>query len=151
MRLTESECRRRLTAARVGLLSVNAAGSSPLTVPITFAVLDRAGRLEGGFAVDHKPKASQRLRRLDLIARDGRVSLLVHDYAEDWRRLWWVRCEATAAVAAAEDERRAELLDALAAKYPQYRDVPPGGDVVLLAIDRLTGWSGADLVTGRPG
>ena len=152
MRLTEPECLRRLKAARVALLSVNDAGSSPLAVPITFAVLDWAGRIEAGFAVDHKPKTSRRLRRLDLIARDDHVSLLVHDYAEDWRRLWWVRGDGTAAVVAADDDRRrAALLNALAAKYPQYHDVPPSGDVVLVTIDRITGWSGEDLLTGGTG
>jgi len=147
MRLTEPECRRRLSAARVAVLGVNDADGSPLAVPVTFAVIDRSGHLEVGFAVDHKPKASTRLRRLDLIARDPQVTLLVHDYDEDWRRLWWVRVDGPAGVLPAGDDggRRAAMLAALVETYPQYRERPPAGDVVVVTVERVTGWSGADL------
>lgn len=153
MRLREPECRRQFAAARVALLAANDAGGSPLAVPITFAVIDRGSRLEIAFAVDHKPKASQRLRRLDLIARDDRVSVLAHEYDEDWRRLWWVRADGTATVVTPDDDggggRRRAALHALVAKYAQYRERQPDGDVVLVDVERLTGWSGEDLDAGQ--
>ena len=47
-------------------------------------------------AVDHKPKRSRALQRLENIAANPAVSLLVDDYAEDWSKLWWVRADGTA-------------------------------------------------------
>ena len=81
---------------------------------MTFAVL---GELLC-FAVDEvKPKRDARLARLDDIARDPRVALLVDHYDADWSALWWVRIDGDAA-AHETGELRERALDALAAKFP---------------------------------
>ena len=61
-------------------------------MPICFA-------LEGDTlytAVDHKPKRSRDLQRLENIAANPAVSLLVDHYDEDWAQLWWVRADGPA-------------------------------------------------------
>jgi len=68
-------------------------------------------------AVDHKPKSSTNLRRLRNIAANPHVSALVDDYAEDWTQLWWARADGDAEIWPASEN---DVLDALAAKYPQY-------------------------------
>jgi hypothetical protein len=67
------------------------------------------------------------------------VCVLADAYEEDWSRLWWVRADCLAAVARG-DARRAPLAW-LAAKYPQYRERPPAGPVLVLTVTRCTGWS----------
>ncbi len=106
MRMTIEQCRDRLTAARVARLGTVSAAGEPHLVPVTFAVIDAGSAVgdppaDGGaelivFAVDHKPKSTTALRRLDNIAANPRVAFLVDHYDDDWDRLWWVRADAIA-------------------------------------------------------
>jgi PPOX class probable F420-dependent enzyme len=126
----------RLAGARVARLATIAPDGAPRIVPVTFAVLGETIV----HAVDHKPKATRRLARLDDLARDPRATLLADHYDEDWSALWWVRAQGRAEVLAAGDAP--EALDALVAKYPQYRDdARPEGPVVVLRVERISGWS----------
>jgi PPOX class probable F420-dependent enzyme len=128
------EMRSRFASARVARLATLQPDGSPHLVPVTFAVDGDAL----AFAVDAKPKTTQRLQRLRNIERDPRVSLLVDEYADDWSRLWWVRIDGTAQqVEGAVAER---WMTRLQAKYEQYQASPPAGPVVEIRIDRWTGW-----------
>lgn len=130
--------RARLAAARVGRLATVAPSGAPRVVACCFV-------LEGDLvysAVDHKPKRTPRLARLANIAGRPPVSLLADHYEEDWTRLWWVRADGRAReLGAGEEAERERAIDALAAKYPQYRARRPEGPVIAIAIDRWTGWS----------
>ena len=66
--------------------------------------------------VDHKPKATTSLRRLDNVRAHPAVSLLVDHYDDDWTRLWWVRVDGTATVRDDGPEHESAV-DLLAAKY----------------------------------
>ncbi len=90
-------------------------------------------------AVDHKPKRGTELRRTANLRATGRACLLVDHYDEDWSRLWWVRLDGTGGeVADPGDAAEAErAIDALAAKYPQYREQRPAGPVLRIEVDRL--------------
>ncbi|HEX6454762.1 MAG TPA: TIGR03668 family PPOX class F420-dependent oxidoreductase [Trebonia sp.] len=136
MELTEAEARRRLGAARVARLATTGENRQPHLVPVTFAV-------EGDqvcIAIDHKPKTTTNLRRLRNIRENPRVALLADHYEEDWNRLWWVRADGHASVL--EDGRpRERSLDILAAKYEQYRQTRPSGPVIVVKIDRWSGWT----------
>jgi PPOX class probable F420-dependent enzyme len=121
----------RLAAARVGRLATTA----PRIVPVTFAVVGEAIV----HAVDHKPKATRELARLEDLRRDPRASLLVDHYDdEDWSQLWWVRADGTARVLDVAEAR--EAVDALVEKYPQYAERRPGGPVVVLDVQRISRW-----------
>jgi PPOX class probable F420-dependent enzyme len=109
---------------------------APHVVPVTFALLDE-DRLV--IAVDDKPKTTRRLQRLANIEAEPRVSLLVDHYDADWQRLWWVRLDGTALVAAGGEGER--LLGPLVEKYPQYRDAPPPGPVIVVTIGTVRSWS----------
>jgi PPOX class probable F420-dependent enzyme len=136
MRLPEDDARRRFAAARVLRLATVDERGQPHLVPAVFAAVDRTVFM----AVDHKPKRHQDLRRLHNIRATGRVSLLVDHYEEEWRRLWWVRADGTARVQG-EDEDRTEPIRQLAAKYPQYEGQLPQGPVIVVAVERWTGWA----------
>lgn len=128
--------RQRFAAARVARLATVRVDGRPHLVPVTFAV-DGDEILT---AVDAKPKSTRRLRRLDNIEANPAVALLADEYAEDWSRLLWVRADGEAAVHRDEAERqRAGAL--LAARYQQYRDMPPQGPVIVVAVTRWRGWS----------
>ncbi len=92
--------------------------------------------------VDQKPKTTRALQRLDNIAANSKVSLLVDQYDDDWTQLWWVRVDGNATVAddAATSTNARNLLQA---KYPQYRDQPPGGPAICIAITGVTWWEWA--------
>ena len=119
--------RERFAAARVARLAT----AGPHLVPICFA-------LDGDTiwtAVDAKPKRTRALRRLQNIARDPRVSLLVDHYEDDWSQLWWARADGIATV---HDDGPVALL---AARYPQYAADPPAGPFIAIAVEHWSGWS----------
>jgi PPOX class probable F420-dependent enzyme len=126
---------RRLTGARVARLATrNPTGAVDL-VPFTFAALDERTLVS---AVDHKPKRTTQLQRLDNIRAHPDVTVLADHYEEDWDALWWVRARGEAAVL---DEPSDAHLQALAAKYEQYRAQPPAGPAVVITVTELRGWS----------
>jgi PPOX class probable F420-dependent enzyme len=124
--------------ARVARLATVGEDGGPHLVPIVFA-------LDGDLlytAVDHKPKRTQRLRRLANIAVNPRVSVLADQYEDDWTRLWWVRADGVAHVVepgvGVEHER---AVASLAARYQQYAGQPPAGAAIVVEIARWSGWS----------
>jgi PPOX class probable F420-dependent enzyme len=131
--------RDRIATARVARLATIRPDGRPHLVPVTFALLpptaDESIRL--AFAVDHKPKRTSALQRLDNIARTPHISLLIDGYDEDWDRLWWFRIDGTAEVVA----ESAEAIDALQDKYDQYKEIRPSGPVVLITADHVASWS----------
>jgi PPOX class probable F420-dependent enzyme len=132
-----SEVLARFAGARVARLATITA-EGPRLVPVTFAW----HRGAAVWAVDRvKPKRHARLRRLDDLAADARVSMLADHYAEDWAELWWVELQGTAATL--DGEAAAAALDALAGRYPAYRAERPPGPVVAVTPRRWTWWSGA--------
>ena len=104
-----------LATGRVGRLATVDAAGQPMVVPVCFALFGE--RLY--WAVDAKPKHTRNLRRLRNIAHNPRVSLVVDEWDEDWRRLRWVMVEGTA-VEVTDAAERTRALAALVAKYPQY-------------------------------
>jgi PPOX class probable F420-dependent enzyme len=135
MRSSEEECRSRLGDATVARLSTVRPDGAPHVVPITFALLGDALY----FAIDHKPKSTTDLARLRNLRHEPRVAILADGYDDDWSRLWWVRADGVGRELPLDE--RGPALEALGAKYPQYRDHRPHGPVVAVQIVRWTGWS----------
>jgi PPOX class probable F420-dependent enzyme len=137
--VTADEARRRFAAARVARLATADRTGSPHLVPIVFAV-------EGDTvwsAVDHKPKRTTALRRLDNVRANPRVAVLADEYDDDWTALWWARAEGAAQVLEPGAEPARHGVDLLVARYPQYRDARPEGPVLAIAVERWSGWSAA--------
>jgi PPOX class probable F420-dependent enzyme len=136
--VTSDEARARFAAEPVARLATADASGLPHIVPITFAV--DGSRVVS--AVDAKPKRDGRLRRLENIAANPRVSLLVDHYHEDWRRLWWVRADGTARLVDGGPEL-ARLLDLLRERYSQYRQVELIGPAIVVDVKSWSGWEAA--------
>jgi len=130
-----ARARQLFTAADHAYLASVRPDGGPHVVPFTFVV---AGDIIY-WAVDNKPKSSQRLQRLINTDKDPRVSALADEYSSDWSTLWWARADGTAAPADAAGS--ATAFDLLARKYRQYDNEPPLGPVMSITVERWSGWS----------
>lgn len=134
--MDEREARRRIAGAEVARLATVRPDGAPHVVPIVFAVDGDALYL----VVDHKPKRTTQLQRLVNLRHEPRCAVLVDHYEADWSRLWWVRADGRAVVldrAPADHPGRR----ALAARHSAYRTKPPDGPLVVITVDRWSGWS----------
>jgi PPOX class probable F420-dependent enzyme len=109
-------------------------------VPVCFARL--GGVLVS--AVDHKPKRTGQLRRLEDMQATGVATMLLDHYEDDWSRLWWIRVRGAASVLDGRDPVAAAALDALVAKYHQYAERRPNGPVWMVSVDEVRWWRAAE-------
>lgn len=136
MKLSPSEARERFVTSPVARLATADTAGLPHAVPVTFAVLNDVLY----FAVDHKPKSTQNLRRLRNIQENPSVTALVDHYDDDWSTLWWARADGQGEILE-DGEERLHALRLLRDKYEQYRDSPPRGPVVAIRVERWSGWA----------
>lgn len=106
-------------------------------------------------AIDAKPKSVNptQLRRVKNVRANPLAALLIDEYLEDWRKLWYVLLRGTARIIDAGPEQRRAIL-ALRKKYPQYRTtVPLAPDALVIAIDvrRLRHWQASSPAQGHGG
>jgi PPOX class probable F420-dependent enzyme len=133
--MDDGDALERLASARVVRMATVGADGRPHVVPTVFSLDGRTLY----WAVDHKPKRSARLRRLDNIAANPNVEVVADHFEEDWGRLWWVRASGPARIVEPGQEH-ARAIALLRTKYPQYQDQPPAGPVVAVGLERISGW-----------
>ena len=96
-------------------------------------------------AIDHKPKTTNRLKRLANVRATKHASVLVDHYDDDgWERLWWVRMDGTARVLD-QGQERDDAVTALVTKYPQYREQRPTGPVLAVDVATYRAWEATGL------
>ncbi|MGD2043319.1 MAG: TIGR03668 family PPOX class F420-dependent oxidoreductase [Acidimicrobiia bacterium] len=121
---------------RSGHLATVRPDGRPHVVVVTFAVTHD----QIVTAIDRKPKTTERLQRLVNIEANPSVSFLVDHYEEDWDGLWWVRIDGRASIHASGRVWR-DAIDALTARYGQYRKQRPAGPVIAIAQESVTSWA----------
>jgi PPOX class probable F420-dependent enzyme len=128
-----------LDEARVGHLGLMDDAGRPRVLPVTFAL----ARGQAWSAVDDKPKRrpGEPLARVRWLTARPAASLTIDRYDDDWTHLAWVQLIGTGAVV--DVGGHADVLRALAERYPQYRDRPPGGPLLRLTPDRSVCWRAA--------
>jgi len=131
-----AELRRRFASSPVARLATVRPDGTPHVVPVVFALVSNTVFS----AVDAKPKRTTELQRLANVRAEPRCALLADHYAEDWRRLWWVRADGTAEVVEAPPAGHPGI-QALVQRFPQYRDEPPSGPLLVVTVQRWTGWA----------
>jgi PPOX class probable F420-dependent enzyme len=131
-----AEARTRFAGSPVARLATVRPDGGPHLVPVVFALVDDVVYS----AVDAKPKRSPHLQRLANLRAEPRCALLVDHYDDDWSRLWWVRADGRAVVVDEPPAAHPGLV-ALAGRHAQYRTQPPLGPLLVVTVDRWTGWS----------
>jgi PPOX class probable F420-dependent enzyme len=131
-----AELRRRFASSPVARLATVRPDGTPHVVPVVFALVSNTVFS----AVDAKPKRTTELQRLANVRAEPRCALLADHYAEDWRRLWWVRADGTAEVVEAPPAGHPGI-QALVQRFPQYRDEPPSGPLLVVTVQRWSGWA----------
>jgi PPOX class probable F420-dependent enzyme len=117
-------------ARRAALASIGEDGN-PHVVPVCFAIVGE----EVVSAIDHKPKSGRELARVANVRARPNATLLFDRWDEDWTRLGWVMVAGSAHMAppgAGADE--------LAARYRQYQEQPPRGEVIVLRPEVIRWW-----------
>jgi PPOX class probable F420-dependent enzyme len=129
-----------LDEVRVGHIGLVDDEGRPRVLPVTFAVAGGAAWT----AIDHKPKSvpGERLARVRWLEERPASTLTVDRYDDDWSRLAWVQLVGSTAVL--EATRHPEILAALAERYPQYRERPPGGPLLRLTPERVLCWRASE-------
>jgi PPOX class probable F420-dependent enzyme len=144
-----AEQRRFIQERRTATLATISDTGQPRLVPICF-VLAAPDPAEPSAILysplDEKPKRGADVRDLarvrDIVGRPE-VTLLFDRWDEDWSRLAWLRARGTASLVepGADAEAHAATVDALRAKYPQYRghaiDALP---MLRIAIAEVVSW-----------
>ena len=131
-----AEARALFATARVARLATVTSDGRPHVVPVCFST--DGDRIYT--AVDHKPKRTTNLRRLENVAASPNVSVLADRYTDDWSSLWWVRADGLARVAAVGEPEHDTAIARLAERYPQYVENPPAGPAIIVTVSRWSGW-----------
>ncbi|MGH9354887.1 MAG: TIGR03668 family PPOX class F420-dependent oxidoreductase [Terriglobia bacterium] len=144
LRTDQKAFRFRLAKARIAHMATIGAGGFPHIVPVCF-VYDGSAFYT---PLDLKPKRvpPQNLARVRNIMRDSRVSLIVDEYIENWKALWYILVRGNAFLLQ-EGRERADALRQLREKYPQYAAchlLPKGATLIRIAPTSFIAW-------GRPG
>jgi PPOX class probable F420-dependent enzyme len=130
------DLRRLFASSPVARLSTVRPDGRPHLVPCVFTLVADTVYT----AVDAKPKRSRALQRLTNIRGEPRCALLVDHYEADWARLWWVRADGRGQVVE-QPQPEHPGIRALVARFPQYREEPPSGPLLVVSVDHWTGWS----------
>jgi PPOX class probable F420-dependent enzyme len=127
-----------LETARVAHLGLLDGDGRPRVLPVTYAVVE--GLIWS--AVDQKPKRvpGEELARVRWLRASPRAALTVDRYDDDWSRLAWVQVLVSVSI----EPIRHEVVDALARRYPAYRELAPGGPLLRLSPERVLWWRAAD-------
>jgi PPOX class probable F420-dependent enzyme len=126
-----------LDTARVARLALLDERDRPRALPVTSTVWDGVA----WSAIDRKPKRAPEPARVRRLRRRPEAALLVDRYDDDWSRLAWVELRGAVSVLALVEAPGA--LDALIAKYEQYRDERPPGPLLRLEPAECAWWRAA--------
>jgi PPOX class probable F420-dependent enzyme len=124
-----------LSSSRVARLALLDESDLPRVLPVVFAVWEGAV----WSVIDRKPKRSAEPARVRRLRRRPEAALLVDRYDDDWSRLAWVELRGPVSI-----EPVGPALEALTARYPQYRSEPPPGPLLRLSVRHAVWWSATD-------
>ena len=127
-----------LEGERVARLAYLDGEGRPRVLPVVFAIAD--GAVWG--VIDTKPKRAPEPARVRWLRRRPEVAFCVDVYDDEWERLAWLQLLGSVALLDLAD--RPDVLDAFAARYPQYLDRTPPGPLLRLDLERALWWRIAD-------
>ena len=129
---------RLLDEARAGHLAVLDSAGRPRALPVTYAICQGAAWT----VIDNKPKPAGRPpARVGWLRARPHAAITVDRYADDWSELRWVQLLGPMDVL--DGPPVGPGMEALAARYPQYRSDPPPGPLLRLGVTRAVWWTAA--------
>jgi PPOX class probable F420-dependent enzyme len=114
----------------------------PHVVPVCFTILENTVYI----AIDQKPKSGdpRALKRIQNIAANPSVALIVDHYEDDWQQLAWVMLRGTAEILESGDEREAAHT-LLRQRYKQYEGMDfLGLPMIAIRIAHASSWGQID-------
>jgi PPOX class probable F420-dependent enzyme len=114
----------------------------PHVVPVCFTILENTVYI----AIDQKPKSGdpRALKRIQNIAANPSVALIVDHYEDDWQQLAWVMLRGTAEILESGDERKAAHT-LLRQRYKQYEGMDfLGLPMIAIRIAHASSWGQID-------
>jgi len=130
--------------ARVARLATVDSECKPHLIPVVF-VFDNYSYF---IPIDEKTKRSrpEKLKRAKNIQQNSNVTLLIDDYNENWRKLYFIMIQGKASIIGGKKLEQNELLllekahKLLSDKYLQYQKVGIGEYVIMIIPQKIITW-----------
>ena len=130
--------------ARVARLATVDSECKPHLIPVVF-VFDNYSYF---IPIDEKTKRSrpEKLKRAKNIQQNSNVTLLIDDYNENWRKLYFIMIQGKASIIGGKQLEQNELLllekahKLLSDKYLQYQKVGIGEYVIMIIPQKIITW-----------
>jgi PPOX class probable F420-dependent enzyme len=98
--------------------------------------------------IDEKNKRSrpENLKRVKNIQQNPNVALLIDEYNEDWRQLYFIMIQGKASIVGGKELEQNELVllekthKLLSAKYIQYQEIGIGEYVIMIVPQKVITW-----------
>ena len=129
-----------MRVARLGTVDIY---NQPYVIPVVF-VFDGAYFF---IPLDSKRKTVSPgdLRRVKNIEKNAKVALLVDEYAESWKELWFIMIMGLAAIVKNDEIiLLKEIHRMLIAKYPQYESLGMGESCIKIKPIKVVSWKNAE-------
>jgi PPOX class probable F420-dependent enzyme len=130
--------------ARVARLATVDSECKPYLIPVVF-VFDNDRYF---IAIDEKTKRAkpEKLKRVKNIQQNPNVTLLIDEYHEDWRKLYFIMIQGKASIIGGKELEQNELVllekahKLLCDKYHQYEKIGIGEYVIMIIPQKVTTW-----------
>ena len=130
--------------ARVARLATVDSECKPHLIPVVF-VFDNYSYF---IPIDEKTKRSrpEKLKRAKNIQQNSNVTLLIDDYNENWRKLYFIMIQGKASIIGGKQLEQNELLllekahKLLSDKYLQYQKIGIGQYVIMIIPQKVITW-----------
>jgi len=126
--------------AKVARLATVDQKSHPYVVPVVFVFHENSFFIP----LDEKVKTvnARKLKRVKNIEKNPNVTLLIDEYQNDWKKLFFLMIHGKATVI---DGKNTKLMDKihklLISKYPQYKKICVGNSCIKINPTKVTFWN----------
>jgi len=126
--------------AKVARLATVDQKSHPYVVPVVFVFHENSFFIP----LDEKVKTvnARKLKRVKNIEKNPNVTLLIDEYQNDWKKLFFLMIHGKATVI---DGKNSKLMDKihklLISKYPQYKKIGVGNSCIKINPTKVTFWN----------
>jgi PPOX class probable F420-dependent enzyme len=139
----QNDLRAIICGARVArLATVDSENCKPYLVPVVF-IYDGNNFY---IPIDEKAKRSkpENLKRVKNIQTNPNVALLIDEYSEDWKKIWFIMIQGNASLINNIESKQNRLIQRvhrlLYEKYPQYLTTGIGKFCIMIRPQRVINW-----------